>query len=97
MNKILLALLVLFSLSGCASMKEAICGKEDIVVPENKKIHVDPKLLEACKPLLTMTQPTPTWEDYLLLTGDNAILYAECRKKQDSSIKFLKELSNAKE
>lgn len=94
MNKLLLSILVMFSLSGCAAIKDAICDKPpDIVVPENKTIHVDPKLLEPCRPLIEMTAPTPTWEDYLLLTGDNAIIYADCRKKQDSSIKFLKEVS----
>ena len=97
MNKILLSILVMFSLPGCASIKEAICDKPEIVVPENKKIHVDPKLLEPCKPLQPMTSSTPTWEDYLVLTGDNAIVYAECKKKQDSSIRYIEDLTNQKE
>lgn len=92
MNKLLISILLFISLSGCASIKEYICGP--VVVPPEKVIHVDPKLLEPCKPLIEMTSPTPTWEDYLLLTGDNAIAYADCRKKQDSSIIFIKSLSN---
>lgn len=94
MNKLLLVLTLALALTGCASIKEAVCGKPDYVPPENKVVKVDPKLLEPCKPLLLMEAQTPTWEDYLLLTGDNAIVYADCRKKQDSSIKFIKSLSN---
>lgn len=94
MNKFLIALMLAASLTGCASIKEAICGKPDIILPENKVIKVDPKLLQPCQSLIEMTAPIPTWEDYLLLTGDNAILYADCRKKQESSITFIKSLSN---
>ena len=94
MNKILIALVLAISLTGCAAIKESICGKPDIVLPENKTIKVDPKLLQPCQALIEMTSPTPTWEDYLLLTGDNAIAYADCKKKQESSITFIKSLSN---
>lgn len=96
MNKFLIAVMLALSLTGCAAIKESICGKPDIIVPENKEIHVDPKLLEPCKPLIEMTSPTPTWEDYLLLTGDNAIAYADCRKKQEASVQFIKGVANTK-
>ena len=96
MNKLLLALVLAVSMTGCASIKEAVCGKPDIIVPENKVIKVDPKLLEPCKALTEMALATPTWDDYLVLTGDNAIAYADCKHKQESSIQFIKEVGNIK-
>ena len=96
MNKLLIILIMSAFLTGCASFKEAICGKPDIIVPENKTIHVDPKLLEPCQKLIESTTPAPSFEDYLLLIGDNAIIYADCKNKQNSSITFMKQLGNIK-
>lgn len=96
MNKLLVILIMSVLLTGCASFKEALCGKPDIIVPENKTIHVDPKLLEPCKKLIESTSTNPTFEDYLLLIGDNAIAYADCRNKQDASIKFIKQVGEIK-
>jgi len=93
MNKLIL--LVCFTmLTGCASIKESICDKP--ILPAEKIIHVDPKLLESCKPLLESTNSSPSFEDYLLLTGDNAIAYSDCKRKQEDSIKFIKEVSGWK-
>lgn len=94
MNKLLAVLTLALALTGCASINEAICGKPDIIVPENKTINVDPKLLEPCKPLAEATMPNPTFEDYLLLIGDNAVAYTDCRNKQNASILFLKKVAN---
>ena len=79
-------------LSGCAFIKDEICGPPMPNV--NTTIKVDPKLLEPCKPLLTMDKEAPGFEDYLMLTGDNALVYADCKKKQEASVLFIKKVSN---
>ena len=90
MNKLIIILAL--CLSGCASFKEYVCGPP--LPPIDHTIHIDPRLLEPCKPLLPMDNGNPTFEDYLLLTGDNAIIYVDCKKKQDASILFLKKVTN---
>lgn len=94
MNKIILSLLLLLNLSGCAYLKEQLCDKP--IVPPEKVIQVDPKLLEPCKPLQEMISTQPTFEDYLLLAGTNATLYAECKKKHENNIVFIKDIANIK-
>lgn len=93
MNKIICAL-ILTVLAGCASIKEAICDKP--VIPEARVVHVDKELLQPCKPLLQMTTSNPSFEDYLLLTGDNAIIYSDCKKRLESSNSLIKEMANIK-
>jgi hypothetical protein len=91
MNKIILALLISLSMTGCASVKEYLCDKP--IPPAEKRVNVDPKLLEPCAPLITLTATNPKFEDFLLVTGDNAIAYGDCKKKQDDSVKFIKSIS----
>ncbi len=90
--KTAIVLLVLF-LSGCGAVQKLVCTD---VAPPTKEVHIDPRYFERCKPLQTIPKENPTFEKILLNTTDNAIIYAECRSKQDDSIKLLKEFSNVK-
>jgi hypothetical protein len=93
MNKLII-ILSLLTLQGCAQFKEAIC--DEPIIPLAKIIKVDPKLLLQCEPLQQLTVPNPSFQDYLNLHGTNAAIYATCKKQQDSSITFIKEMANIK-
>lgn len=92
MSKLLFTLLLAASLSGCASLREQFCGNP--IPTENTTINIDPKLVEPCKPLLTMDNQTPGFEDFQLLTANNALVYVDCKKKQEASIIFIKRIAN---
>lgn len=82
MNKLLIVMVLLLS----------ACSATIPPAPIVKDIQVDLRLLESCKPLLSMSSDKPSWEGFQQLTGDNALIYADCKKKQEASITFIKGL-----
>lgn len=94
---ILIATLCLPLLTGCGILE--IFKKPDPPVITEKVVQVDPKLLEACKPLarLIIQQGASNVESILLDNiALNAELYAECAMKQDNSVIMLKKFGNIK-
>jgi hypothetical protein len=88
--KILWILLIAIGLAGCAT-KSTI---PDVIISE-KVIHVDPRALIPCKDLTTASEAT--FEAVLQSAIDNAEIYLDCRNKQNTSIKLLKEFANIKD
>lgn len=83
MKNILLILL----LSGCTLAPT----KPDAIIAE-KKVNIDPRALEPCAELATLT--SGTFEDLLDTHIRNSQSYLDCKTKQDTSIKLLKSFSN---
>lgn len=89
--KIIAILAVCISLSGCGLFMK----KPDASIT-TKVVHIDPRVLESCKDLVTISEPI-TFEGLLISSVTNAELYLDCRNKQENSIKLLKQFSNTKE
>lgn len=74
--------------------------KKDAPIITDKRVNVDPKLLEPCKPLVTLSIPLGTKDPapYLLDNlAANVELFDECSKKQDASILVIRKFSNTDE
>jgi hypothetical protein len=85
-------LLIVLLLSGCASWAEQ---EDEPVIPESKKVvDIDKRVLEPCKDLAIWPLHQASFESLLNIHKENTILYHECKQKQDTSIKLLKEFSN---
>lgn len=83
-------LLILLLLAGCSWPI-----KPDAVLPE-KVVHIDARVLQPCSPL----QPLPenaTFDELLSVAFSNMEIYNDCKAKQGTSIKLLKQFSNIKE
>jgi hypothetical protein len=89
--KIIAILAVCISLSGCGLFTK----KPDASIT-TKVVHIDPRVLESCKDLVTISEPI-TFEGLLVSSVTNAELYLDCRNRQENSIKVIKEFSNIKE
>ena len=87
-------------LTGCA-LFDFFKKREEPVIPRDRVVHVDPKLLEPCKPLVKLEKVDPKSVDFgnqvLTNLATNAAIYSECAKKQDGSITIIKEFANNKE
>ena len=66
----------------------------EYVVPE---VNIDSYLLQDCSPLITLDKSSVTFNDVVLNTKDNSLLYAECRDKHSALVKILKQSLNLKE
>lgn len=88
--KILVAILLSLSLSGCSWFT-----KPDATVPE-KVVKLDARVLEPCADLNAIPE-NASFEDLMNTTFANFQVYSECKAKQDNSIKLLKQFSNYKE
>lgn len=88
--RLLLILLVSIGLFGCDSLSK----KPDAIISE-KVVRIDPKALIPCKELTVVTENS--FEAVLASSIANAEIYLDCRTKQDTSIKLLKEFANIKE
>ena len=89
---ILCGLLCLPLFTGCAFLD--CLKKPDPQIPPTRVINIDPKLLQACATL--NKQPVATVEDVLLENIDLYGQYALCARKQDDSVRALKEIGNIK-
>lgn len=95
MLRALLLVLLLSNLTGCASWFKKQEGTA-IIVPE--KVNISPEALEACKPLKELSiasDDTAPFVTVLENIKDNAVLYADCAKKQQNSIELLRKFSNS--
>lgn len=90
MKRLITILIICFSLSGCALWN----SKPDAVITENV-VHVDPRVLQPCSDLILAAGAS--LEDVLSASVSNAELYLDCRRKQDASIKLIKEFANIKD
>lgn len=79
--------LILVLLSACASPKY-----ENVIPPPERVIHIDPRMLELCQPVLKLT--TELNEEVFI---HNLEIYADCANKQKNSVILLKEFSNYKD
>lgn len=83
MNKYLLVLAML--LSGCVTTPT----KEPFVI---SPVRIDARAFELCKDLVFLNQ-NPTYEDLISNTINLAEAYLDCRRKQELSVKLLKQFS----
>lgn len=88
---ILISFICLSMLNACAFLDKTPKG----TITE-RSAQIDPKVLQAC-PKLPI--PTATTIESILIGEDLAIIemYGLCAKKQDDSIKVIKELANIKD
>jgi len=82
-------LLILLVLAGCTWPV-----KPDATITE-RTVHVDARALQPCAPLLPLPE-NATFEELLSTAFSNMELYSDCKGKQDTSIKLLKQFSNIK-
>lgn len=88
MNKFLLLLILVVLLSGCFTTT-----KDAIVPPPEKIVHIDPRILEECEPLIKLPE-NASFEDLLSITVFNFEVYNICATKQHNSIILLKKFAN---
>lgn len=86
----LISMLVFCLLTACATVPDAI------VPPPEKVVKIDPSALKRCQRLLELPI-NATYEEFLVTSIKNFELAADCARKQDLSIKLLKEFANIKE
>lgn len=87
----LIVLLSSLLLTGCFATK-------GVVLPE--KVNIDPRALEACAPLKPLVIPADDPDPFVPVlenVKDNALLYSDCARKQNNSIKLLKSLGGIKD
>lgn len=95
MLRVLLLVLLLSNLTGCATWFRKNEGTA-IIVPE--RVNISPESLEPCKPLKELTisdDDTAPFVTVLENVKDNAVIHADCAKKQQNSIELLKKFSNS--
>lgn len=84
--RILLAVILSSLIVGCSSPPKV---PDAIAPPAAQKVDIDPRVLQPCKELLTVSQ-----DSLIENTIKNIEIYADCARKQDASIKLLKQFSN---
>lgn len=77
-------------LQGCVLFK-----KPDPIINTPAVVSIDSEILQLC-PLLKENTLVDTFEDALVVYGDLAIAYGNCAKKQENSVKLLKQFGNIK-
>lgn len=87
MNKLILILVLL---AGCAAPKDAI------VPPPERTVHIDPRVLELCDPLINLSEQA-SFDDLLATTVANFEIYNNCALKQRNSVILLKKFANKEE
>lgn len=94
MLRVLLLVILLSNLTGCALFEK----KKDntaVLVPE--KVEINPESLKECSPLKELViseQDIYPFVTVLDNIKENAIIYADCAKRQQNSVKLLKKFSN---
>lgn len=98
---ILIIALILPLITGCA-FTDFFIKKDpppDAVIPE-KRVDLDPKVLESCKKLIPLVVSQSASDSYLAILdnlAENAKIHSECYDKQEGSIKLLKGFANKQE
>lgn len=85
--KIILSLILSLFLFGCAH--------KEIIVPPDRVVEIDPKLLQPCE-LLNEEVSITSFNEILSEYATLSTKYGICANKQSSSIKLLKEFGNTK-
>lgn len=80
-------LLICILLAGCVTTPDAI------VPPPERKVHIDPRVLEPCEPLLFLSE-SASFEELITITVNNFEIYATCAEKQKNSALLLKRFTN---
>lgn len=88
MKKLLIAAMLLISLTGCAFFK-------GMPIITERSVNIPPEALQSC-PLLEHTSVI-TVDDVLLENIELYKQYAVCARKQDDSVKLIKKFANIKE
>jgi hypothetical protein len=88
MKNLLASIFICVHLSGCVWN-----AKPDIPVITPKVVHIDARAYERCEPLRPLSNP----DELLQISLANMEIYSQCVRKQDNSIKLLKEFANYKE
>lgn len=85
MKSLTAILLISILLSGCFGTLPGISVKD--------KIDINPSVLESCLPLREVPH-NATFSDILVVSVKNAEVYLDCKRKQDTSIQVIKEITN---
>lgn len=88
--KFILVIFLAFTLQGCGFFKK----HPEVSPPEVKVAHVDPKLLELCKPIPTVK--VAQFLDAVQAYSTLASQYVECANKHVDLVTVTKELGNIK-
>ena len=91
MKKVLIGILLVLSLQGCAFLD--YFKKPPPSIPPGTIINVSPDALKECN-LLKDTVVVISFEDAITAYGDLATEYGACASKQKISIKLIKQLGN---
>jgi hypothetical protein len=83
--KKLLIITLLLSLNGCALFSE----NKKIETPVVQKINIDQALLQECGDLLQLTS-AKSFNDILIVTKENTILYYSCKEKHKALANILR-------
>jgi hypothetical protein len=89
MNRLLVTILLIFSLSGCAFLNKPVS------IPTGTPVNINPDLLKEC-PLLDEGLQVATFEDVVIVYSNLAKTYGYCAMQQKNSVKLIKELGNIK-
>lgn len=89
MKKLLITFLLLFSLSGCATLE----NKTPPLIPEASTLNISSEALSPCS-LLPHDVQINVFSDAVEAYGSLASMYGICAGKQATSIKLIKKLGN---
>lgn len=99
MMKKAILLFIFLSLVACGNFQKRenlpiIITEEhtEYIVPE---VNIDSYLLEECKKQESLSKDS-TFNDVLIVTKDNTIIYAECREKHKALVEVLRKSLNLK-
>jgi predicted small lipoprotein YifL len=102
-------LLLLFIITGCSTKQPLLVPSSDIaqitkspvsgkeVKQIKPSVEINKTLLEDCKPLPVLESDNPSAEEVLFQKKKDVDLYAECKLKQRSLVKLLRQALNVKE
>lgn len=95
MKALLISLVLAFSLIACGHT-------DKIIVPPDVKVTLSREALEPCAPLeklpeLSYKELEKDMQAILGISAVNAIIFSNCKNKQNDSIKLLKEFANIKD
>ncbi len=85
------ALILVFLLTGCTSLKEKFCDYQ--IIPPKEPIPISKEALQPCPMLVLPTLPL-TLESILENQVKNKVIYTNCVNKNNAAIVLIKKLSN---
>jgi hypothetical protein len=84
--------LLVLLLTGCAMFGKTV--PDAVLPPPEKTVHIDPRMLELCDPLIKLPEESTSFEDVLSITISNYELYVNCAQRQKNSVILIKQFSN---